>query len=235
MYFFSLGILLRVLLHISRSLILPYKDEGSLTYRKSRAILGKIIQWCSSLEIVSRPRNTKETYRKFFDKQSPSGSMLETTEDRPSSGTTVTICGYHSMRPEKRCSQNNQSVTQQIKKLLRSMLLIHFNVSFSIRDDSQQNTSVLLFKKQPNSIAATRYVLGKVGKLFQFQTASHHFKLKGLFGVSRTERHQYFFINNRIVKENWLLDFIASIFSCVREDLLLHPVVILNVKVVISV
>ena len=186
---------------------------------------------CSSLEIVSRHGDAQETYKILFEAPSFSRSEIEVVEFRPSSGTTVIINGFLQLSFTN--GSNRLSTVDQVEKLVKSLSLVHSQISFSLRDDSSQPPSLFVqTSKKSNTIATARKIFNteKSEHFFTFRRTSKYFKIKGLIGKSTSGGYlQYFFVNNRAVEEPSISQLIQSVLKSKIDMSCL--VIILNLKV----
>lgn len=193
--------------------------------------LSRIKECCSSLEIVSRHRDAQETYKISFEASSFSRSETEVVEFRPSCGTTVIINGFLQLSSTN--GSNRLSTVDQVENLVKSLSLVHSQISFSLRDDSSQPPSLFVqTSKKCNTIATARKIFntGKSEHFFTFRRTSKYFKIKGLIGKSTSGGYlQYFFVNNRAVEEPSISQLIQSVLNSKID--MSHLVIILNLKV----
>nr|XP_026485614.1 DNA mismatch repair protein Mlh3-like [Vanessa tameamea] len=107
--------------------------------------LASIIEVSEHVKISSKFKNSQETWMKKFCKGSVEEFILTTS--RPSKGTTVEISGFLYNLNIQRKSINLLNELSNIKLALEQLSLAHYNVSFSLRDDSKNE---IIFKIHKN-------------------------------------------------------------------------------------
>ncbi|KAJ8309576.1 hypothetical protein KUTeg_014450 [Tegillarca granosa] len=96
----------------------------------------------SLLEIVSRTKTSARSYCKMFQK-GRSLSVIESSVNRPSAGTTVTVHDLFYNLPVRRNVINANLEVENIKKRLEAIALIKPGISVTLRNDKS-----LILKKQ---------------------------------------------------------------------------------------
>ena len=197
------------------------------------AILRKMANFSSRLEIVTQTKSSSQTYKSCFRNMVATPVVAETTQ-RPTSGTTITICGYLSSFPQLLGSFNSDTLFKKVKILLEGLSVIHSEVSFSVCDCSSTTPiSVFQTKKQHDSKKAAHNIFQGFCKLIPFHSSSRLFKIKGLIGKNDKNfpRPHFTFINSRFFESVEINDLIDSVFLRIFQGLNQYYTIILHIKV----
>lgn len=215
---------------ISRFWSTSTKKKSTSSCPEFGEVISRIAEFSTSLELVSQHEHCKETY-KVYTSQSKSFCKAEKVQLRPACGTTVSINNY---KPMRKCP-NQQLMKERVEKLVTSLSLIHYNVTFSVRDDSGEEAIPFQTKRHRHTIEAAKHLfqLSKEQKLKSFHHSSQHFKIKGLIGTSGSEKHQYIYVNNRMVEQSAVSQLISSKFPWVNKDCARYAAILFNVKVIL--
>ncbi|KAJ7345009.1 hypothetical protein JRQ81_000959 [Phrynocephalus forsythii] len=175
--------------------------------------LASIASMASLLEISSKTSKTAKTFLKLFH----NGKGLEVSEaelNRPSTGTTVTVCSLFHHLPVRRKCMDSLLELERVRHKVEAISLIHPSVSFSLRNDTSCSVVLQLSKtKDMCSRFSQIYGLSKSQKLREINYKSGGFEISGFIS---SEGHynkniQFLFVNNRIVlrtRLHRLIDFL---------------------------
>ncbi|KAJ8947891.1 hypothetical protein NQ318_010037, partial [Aromia moschata] len=160
--------------------------------------LASIIGVSESVEVTSKHISSSETYSKLFNDRAGNVRLVK---DRPSCGTTVTVEGFLHNLPIRRKRVVPELELEDIKKSVECLVLIHPEVSFSVRNDVT-GALILNSKKNKNILSSFRYIHPTVKDEFSLMRVSkgkmtiEALLCKGLF----ESRHlQYLYVNKRPV------------------------------------
>uniref|UniRef100_A0ABM5FAV6 DNA mismatch repair protein Mlh3 isoform X2 n=1 Tax=Pogona vitticeps TaxID=103695 RepID=A0ABM5FAV6_9SAUR len=175
--------------------------------------LASIASMASLLEISSKTSKTSKTFLKMFH----NGTGLEVSEaelNRPSPGTTVTVCNLFHHLPVRRKCMDSLLELERMRHKVEAISLVHPSVSFSLRNDTSCSVVLQLSKtKDICSRFSQIYGLGKSQKLREINYKFGGFEISGFIS---SEGHynkniQFLFVNNRIVlrtRLHKLIDFL---------------------------
>ncbi len=200
----------------------------------SHKIYGYLGQALSSIELVSREMciTSRQPASKITLKKVVSlncHGVTQSSEDRPNSGTTITVFDYLYNFPKLRAMLNFTSQMKHIQTLLQSLALVHCRTCFSVLNE---DAGMLLFKSTQwqDTLQAARhwFQISKNGKLVSFHKSTKHFKIKGLVMEAHCNTTTLY-TNYRPVSSFYIECLINDLFINFQLDKFFS--IILNVKV----
>ncbi|XP_062351125.1 DNA mismatch repair protein Mlh3 isoform X1 [Cinclus cinclus] len=190
------------------------RDLENLTFYGFRGeALASIANMASVVEISSKTSRTAKTFMKLFH----NGQALEVCEaglNRPSGGTTVTVCNlFHQFPVRKKCMDPVLEM-ERVRQKVEAVSLMHPSVSLSLRNDVSCSMVLQLPKtRDVYSRFCQIYGLGRSQKLREINHKSGGFEISGFIS---TEGHynknmQFLYVNRRLVLKtrlHKLIDFL---------------------------
>ncbi|XP_072786371.1 DNA mismatch repair protein Mlh3 isoform X3 [Taeniopygia guttata] len=190
------------------------RDLDNLTFYGFRGeALASIANMASVVEISSKTSRTAKTFMKLFH----NGQALEVCEaelNRPSGGTTVTVCNLFHQLPVRRKCMDPVLEIERVRQKVEAVSLMHPSVSLSLRNDVSCSMVLQLPKtKDVYSRFCQIYGLGRSQKLREINHKSGGFEISGFIS---TEGHynknmQFLYVNRRLVLKtrlHKLIDFL---------------------------
>ncbi|XP_008939388.1 PREDICTED: DNA mismatch repair protein Mlh3 [Merops nubicus] len=189
-------------------------DLENLTFYGFRGeAVASIANVASIVEVSSKTSRTAKTYVKLFH----NGQALEVSEaelNRPSGGTTVTVCNLFHQLPVRRKCMDPALEFERVRQKVEAVSLMHPSVSLSLRNDLSCSMVLQLPKtRDVYSRFCQIYGLGRSQKLREINHKSGGFELSGYIS---TEGHynknmQFLYVNRRLVLKtrlHKLIDFL---------------------------
>nr|XP_041572740.1 DNA mismatch repair protein Mlh3 isoform X5 [Taeniopygia guttata] len=190
------------------------RDLENLTFYGFRGeALASIANVASVVEISSKTSRTAKTFMKLFH----NGQALEVCEaelNRPSGGTTVTVCNLFHQLPVRRKCMDPVLEIERVRQKVEAVSLMHPSVSLSLRNDVSCSMVLQLPKtRDVYSRFCQIYGLGRSQKLREINHKSGGFEISGFIS---TEGHynknmQFLYVNRRLVLKtrlHKLIDFL---------------------------
>lgn len=190
------------------------RDLENLTFYGFRGeALASIANMASVVEISSKTSRTAKTFMKLFH----NGQALEVYEaelNRPSGGTTVTVCNLFYQLPVRRKCMDPVLEIERVRQKVEAVSLMHPSVSLSLRNDVSCSMVLQLPKtRDVYSRFCQIYGLGRSQKLREINHKSGGFEISGFIS---TEGHynknmQFLYVNRRLVLKtrlHKLIDFL---------------------------
>ncbi|KAJ7399514.1 DNA mismatch repair protein Mlh3 [Pitangus sulphuratus] len=189
-------------------------DLEKLTFYGFRGeAVASIANVASVVEISSKTSRTAKTFVKLFH----NGQALEVCEaelNRPSGGTTVTVCNLFHQLPVRRKCMDPVLEFERVRQKVEAVSLMHPSVSLSLRNDVSCSMVLQLPKtRDVYSRFCQIYGLGRSQKLREINHKSGGFEISGFIS---TEGHynknmQFLYVNRRLVLKtriHKLIDFL---------------------------
>ncbi|NXC28224.1 MLH3 protein, partial [Campylorhamphus procurvoides] len=189
-------------------------DLEKLTFYGFRGeAVASIANMASVVEISSKTSKTAKTFVKLFH----NGQALEVCEaelNRPSGGTTVTVCNLFYQLPVRRKCLDPVLEFERVRQKIEAVSLMHPSVSLSLRNDVSCSMVLQLPKtRDVYSRFCQIYGLGRSQKLREINHKSGGFEISGFIS---TEGHynknmQFLYVNRRLVLKtrlHKLIDFL---------------------------
>uniref|UniRef100_U3JV13 MutL homolog 3 n=1 Tax=Ficedula albicollis TaxID=59894 RepID=U3JV13_FICAL len=190
------------------------RDLENLTFYGFRGeALASIANVASVVEISSKTSRTAKTFMKLFH----NGQALEVCEaglNRPSGGTTVTVCNLFHQLPVRRRCMDPVLEMERVRQKVEAVSLMHPSISLSLRNDVSCSMVLQLPKtRDVYSRFCQIYGLGRSQKLREINHKSGGFEISGFIS---TEGHynknmQFLYVNRRLVLKtrlHKLIDFL---------------------------
>ncbi|XP_037992886.1 DNA mismatch repair protein Mlh3 isoform X2 [Motacilla alba alba] len=190
------------------------RDLENLTFYGFRGeALASIASMASVVEISSKTSRTAKTFMKLFH----NGQALEVCEaelNRPSGGTTVTVCNLFHQLPVRRKCMDPVMEIERVRQKVEAVSLMHPSVSLSLRNDVSCSMVLQLPKtRDVYSRFCQIYGPGRSQKLREINHKSGGFEISGFIS---TEGHynkniQFLYVNRRLVLKtrlHKLIDFL---------------------------
>lgn len=190
------------------------RDLENLTFYGFRGeALASIANVASVVEISSKISRTAKTFMKLFH----NGQALEVCEaelNRPSGGTTVTVCNLFHQLPVRRRCMDPALEMERVRQKVEAVSLMHPSVSLSLRNDVSCSMVLQLPKtRDVYSRFCQIYGLSRSQKLREINHKSGGFEINGFIS---TEGHynktmQFLYVNRRLVLKtrlHKLIDFL---------------------------
>ncbi|XP_074398706.1 DNA mismatch repair protein Mlh3 isoform X4 [Zonotrichia albicollis] len=190
------------------------RDLENLTFYGFRGeALASIANMAGVVEISSKTTSSAKTFMKLFH----NGQALEVCEaelNRPSGGTTVTVCNLFHQLPVRRKCMDPVLEIERVRQKVEAVSLMHPSVSLSLRNDVSCSMVLQLPKtRDVYSRFCQIYGLGRSQKLREINHKSGGFEISGFIS---TEGHynknmQFLYVNRRLVLKtrlHKLIDFL---------------------------
>uniref|UniRef100_A0A8C5T378 MutL homolog 3 n=1 Tax=Malurus cyaneus samueli TaxID=2593467 RepID=A0A8C5T378_9PASS len=187
--------------------------ENLTSYGFRGEAVASIANMASVVEISSKTSRTAKTFVKLFY----NGQALEVCEaelNRPSGGTTVTVCNLFHQLPVRRKCMDPVLEIERVRQKVEAISLMHPSVSLSLRNDVSCSMVLQLPKtRDVYSRFCQIYGLGRSQKLREINHKSGGFEISGFIS---TEGHynkniQFLYVNRRLVVKtrlHKLIDFL---------------------------
>ncbi|XP_052269222.1 uncharacterized protein LOC127870783 isoform X2 [Dreissena polymorpha] len=180
------------------------EDLDNLTHHGYRGeAVASIRDCCGLLKITTREQSSSQTYCKIF-REGKAINVVESSESRPSLGTTVTVHELFINFPVRQKSLNKTHELERVREILESIALIRPSVSFSLRNDV---TGQVVFQTRKGTdtgaIASQLYGPAKSSMLLPVEGFTGIYRLTGFLGREGHSRKnlQFVYVNGRIVKK----------------------------------
>ncbi|WAR19070.1 MLH3-like protein [Mya arenaria] len=179
-------------------------DLENLTHYGYRGeALASIRDSCSILEVTTRSSHSAHTYCKLFQ-EGKQMTVTQSTVNRPSKGTTVTVHELFRNFPVRQKSLNKVYELERVREILESIALIRPNISLTLRNDSSGNI-IFQTRKCVDTVAvfSQLYSPGKAKMLVTVNGSSGSFAVTGYLGREGHSRKnlQFVYVNDRLVKK----------------------------------
>ncbi|XP_071602065.1 DNA mismatch repair protein Mlh3 isoform X1 [Heliangelus exortis] len=189
-------------------------DLENLTFYGFRGeAVASIANMASVVEVSSKTSRTAKTFVKLFH----NGQALEVCEaemNRPSGGTTVTVCNLFHQLPVRRKCMDPTLEFERVRQKVEAISLMHPSVSLSLRNDASCSMVLQLPKtKDVYSRFCQIYGLGRSQKLREINHKSGGFQLSGYISIEGhyNKNMQFLYVNRRLVLKtrlHKLIDFL---------------------------
>lgn len=177
--------------------------------------LSSISEVCGVLTVVSRHQDSEETYCKLFIQGVPHKAG-KSQQQRASCGTTITVADFLYNRPVRRARAKYALEIEEIKSYIECVALINYQVSFSLRNDV--NNEIILQTQRCRDIPSA------FGGLFGHDIAKHLVPVENNFGPFKVvgyisnEAHllknlQFIYVNRRLVLKTKLHKLVNSLMA----------------------
>ncbi|KAJ3377797.1 DNA mismatch repair protein, partial [Lobulomyces angularis] len=187
----------------SKSMHLPkYGFRG-----EALASLGHI----SNLEIISKAKNFKQTYRKVIE----NGKLVSfsPSPETQLKGTKITITDFFCNFPLRQKMIKLESL-DLIVKVIEKICLISPNVSINVFDDVKKQ-KVLSSRMTQNSMFTFRELFGYTEKLETFDIMEKSYHLNGFISKDphKNNNFQFLYVNGYFIKFNAIHHYLQNRFS----------------------
>ncbi|KAM9381194.1 DNA mismatch repair protein Mlh3 [Phaethornis superciliosus] len=190
------------------------EDLENLTFYGFRGeAVASIANMASVVEVSSKTSRTAKTFVKLFH----NGQALEVCEaemNRPSGGTTVTVCNLFHQLPVRRKCMDPVLEFERVRQKVEAISLMHPSVSLSLRNDASCSMVLQLPKtKDVYSRFCQIYGLGRSQKLREINHKSGGFQLSGYISIEGhyNKNMQFLYVNRRLVLKTRLHKLIDSL------------------------
>ncbi|KAL2080484.1 hypothetical protein ACEWY4_024277 [Coilia grayii] len=178
------------------------KDLENLTYYGFRGeAVASIISLSDVVEISSRTKFSRKTFRKVFDNGQSKG-VFEAETERPSAGTTVTVSNLFRNMPVRKKRLDPVLEMERIRQRVEAISLMHPSVSFTVMNECTGTMQVQLSKvKSTYYRFAQIHGLEKAKKLKEVTHLCGQFEITGHIGCEGHYNNnlQYLFLNRRLL------------------------------------
>ncbi|KAK6638946.1 hypothetical protein RUM43_007216 [Polyplax serrata] len=172
------------------------------TYGYKGQTLACLLDVCESLKIETKTKHSEIVFVKMFQ----AGAMCNITEDSRQwtgqEGTTITIENFMHSMPVRRKRINEIFDLEEMKLQLKYLALIHYNVSFTLRNE---NKSMILFHAQcaASVLISVKNMFGdSLAKVLKVVNHKYkEFKVTGLVGEKAQSHYnlQALYVNKRVI------------------------------------
>ncbi|NWH60709.1 MLH3 protein, partial [Geococcyx californianus] len=175
--------------------------------------VASIANMASVVEVSSRTSKAAKTFVKIFH----NGQGLEVCEaelNRPSDGTTVTVCNLFHQLPVRRKCMDTVLEFERVRQKVEAISLMHPFVSLSLRNDATCSMVLRLPKTRDiYSRFCQIYGLNRSQKLREIKHESGGFELSGYISIEGhyNKNMQFLYVNRRLVLKtriHKLIDFL---------------------------
>ncbi|XP_053923173.1 DNA mismatch repair protein Mlh3 isoform X2 [Cuculus canorus] len=187
--------------------------ENLMFYGFRGEAVASIANMASIVEISSKTSKTAKTFMKIFH----NGQALEVCEaelNRPSGGTTVTVCNLFYQLPVRRKCMDHALEFERVRQKVEAISLMHPSVSLSLRNDATCSMVLRLPKtRDVYSRFCQIYGLNRSQKLREIKHKSGGFELSGYISIEGhyNKNMQFLYVNRRLVLKtriHKLIDFL---------------------------
>ncbi|XP_065694202.1 DNA mismatch repair protein Mlh3 isoform X2 [Patagioenas fasciata] len=198
-------------------------DLENLTFYGFRGeAVASIANMATVVEVSSKTSRTAKTFVKLFH----NGQALEVCEaelNRPSGGTTVTVCNLFYQLPVRKKCMDPVLELERVRHKVEAISLMHPSVSLSLRNDAASSMVLQLPKTRDiYSRFCQIYGLGRSQKLREINHKSGGFELSGYISIEGhyNKNMQFLYVNRRLVLKtrlHKLIDFLLrkeSVICC---------------------
>ncbi|OPJ83234.1 DNA mismatch repair protein Mlh3 isoform B [Patagioenas fasciata monilis] len=198
-------------------------DLENLTFYGFRGeAVASIANMATVVEVSSKTSRTAKTFVKLFH----NGQALEVCEaelNRPSGGTTVTVCNLFYQLPVRKKCMDPVLELERVRHKVEAISLMHPSVSLSLRNDAAASMVLQLPKTRDiYSRFCQIYGLGRSQKLREINHKSGGFELSGYISIEGhyNKNMQFLYVNRRLVLKtrlHKLIDFLLrkeSVICC---------------------
>nr|CAI5848618.1 unnamed protein product [Callosobruchus analis] len=200
--------------------------------------LASIMECSKSVNVTSRHKDTTETYSKTLQKNG--NEQVSLIRTRPSCGTTITVEGVFYNLAVRRNRIVPELELEDLKTFIQHIIMMHPNVSFTIRDDVSSGL-LLNSQKHKDIVAAFKYFHPEIDCDFSLLKVSRNkLTVEALLfkDLYENKNAQYIFVNKRPVYAAKLQKYIVSTISKNRKQVRqkienfskVYPVYIVNIK-----
>ncbi|CAG9860026.1 unnamed protein product [Phyllotreta striolata] len=160
--------------------------------------LANLIELSKSINICSRHTSTPETFSLTYEKNNKREPIAEKT--RPSVGTTVTVEGLFEAFPVRKKRIVKEIEMDDVQRNLRSLIIIHPHVTFSLRDDVR-NELILSSRRTQDIPSAFRLLHPDMKDGAVMKISKGKLSINSLLFKDYTENkhQQYIYVNKRPV------------------------------------
>ncbi|XP_028293334.1 DNA mismatch repair protein Mlh3 isoform X2 [Gouania willdenowi] len=163
--------------------------------------LASIVSLSTLVEISSRAKSSTKTHVRIF-RRGTGMDVFEAEADRPSVGTTVTVCNFFHSMPVRRKRMDAVLEGERIRNRVEAISLMHPLVSFTLKNDCTGTMMVQLPKARN---IYHRFVqihgFGKAQKLGEISHSHHRFEVTGYLGKEGHYNNslQFLYVNDRLL------------------------------------
>lgn len=217
------------------------KCESLYTYENKHKCYGyrgetlaSIICVSKKVIITTRYHDGEFTYAKTFE----DGSFVNIVSSniRSSKGTTVTVAGFFFNCPVKQKRIKNSVDLNYVKVTLKSLSIIHPNVSFSLRDDNTSKILLNCFKT--TSVTKSLCALYEdivPEKLIEVKVSKDNIYVSGLIYTKsyKNTKPQLIYVNKRPANVEVITKYVNETLSKTLQSILItnpYPVYIINIS-----
>ncbi|XP_066958145.1 LOW QUALITY PROTEIN: uncharacterized protein [Macrobrachium rosenbergii] len=188
--------------------------------------LASIVDMAAIVDVTTRSRSSTDTYTKLFMYGNEKSISLAESQ-RPSTGTTITIQDFMYNMPVRRKLIKEAIDIENIRVRLESFALMHRHVSFSLRNDSN-NDKIFQASKSNGLISTFLQLFGseRAQGLAEVSHSVDHFSVSGYVSTQPhvTKSLQFVYVNRRVVLKTKIHKFMNELLS--RSSIIsnrLHP------------
>ncbi|XP_061853599.1 DNA mismatch repair protein Mlh3 isoform X1 [Colius striatus] len=187
--------------------------ENPMFYGFRGEAVASIANLASVVEVSSKINRTAKTFVKLFH----NGQALEVCEaelNRPSGGTTVTVCNLFHQLPVRRKCMDPVLEFERVRQKVEAVSLMHPSISLSLRNNASCSMVLQLPKtRDVHSRFCQIYGLGRSQKLREINHKSGGFELSGYISIEGhyNKNMQFLYVNRRLVLKtriHKLIDFL---------------------------
>ncbi|XP_072156796.1 uncharacterized protein [Bemisia tabaci] len=194
----------------------PHQD-GFASYPFFQAQNFKILlETCQNLMIISRTRNSDESYFRVWKCGKSQGKSEGAPHNRATHGTTIIIEGLFYNQPIRQKLICPSIELNRVKRQISSISVVHPHVSFSLRDN-HSGALALQLKKNDNLMArfCCAYPEVSISSLIEVSANNEIINVSGV--ISRNTNHenaiQLVYINKRLIVNSFIRDLINFLLS----------------------
>ncbi|XP_055086886.1 DNA mismatch repair protein Mlh3 isoform X2 [Periophthalmus magnuspinnatus] len=184
--------------------------------------LASIISFATLVEISSRTKDSTKTLIKIF-REGTGLDVFEAETNRPSAGTTVTVCNYFHNMPVRRKRMDAVLENERIRQRVEAISLMHPSVSFSLKNDCTGAMMVQLPKARNTYYRFVQiHSLARAQKLGELNYTSGQFEVTGYIGKEGHYNNslQFLYVNERLLlrtRIHKLLNGLLRRLSCLSQ------------------
>ncbi|XP_053330938.1 DNA mismatch repair protein Mlh3 isoform X2 [Spea bombifrons] len=217
------------------------KDLEDLRFHGFRGeAIASIVDVSGVVEITSKHRDAQKTLTKLFRNGRPLHAR-EADVQRPSAGTTVTVCSLFYNLPVRRKRVDCVLEFERIRRRVEATALAHPRVSYSLKNDALHSVALQLPKAcDVRSRFCQIFGLPRGEKLREIRHAWNGFHMQGFISCEghSSKCMQYLYVNERLVLGTRLHKLVDSLMR--QESVVcraghawsgkLHAIYVLNIQ-----
>lgn len=182
--------------------------------------LAKIAVICESLQLISRAKNSPNTFIKTIT-SSNTGEVAIASKNRASFGTTITIEGFLSPIPvRKKCLKPDLELIE-LKSVLERFAIINPHVSFTLRNDLNNNLEFSIEKHSSITESLLYFYPQLTDNMQLLKIKRKQIKIQALLTtvMDSSVKLQYIYVNKRPIDNLKFRKLVRDLFNVKKEPI----------------